>query len=355
MSLLDRYIAKHVLGGLLVVLLVIVGLDMVFSLLEELGDLRGDYTFLAALQYIGLTIPSRLYEYVPLSSLIGCLIGLGLLASSSELTVMRAAGISTLQIILSVMKPVVVVILITLSIGEFVVPVSEPYAQSQRQIKLTQGGVVNSANHLWHRDDMTFIHIDAVDTDGSIHGVTRYEFNQDLTLARTSTAELGHYQGDQWLLENVEETRFDHQAKVTQVTAQASEHWRSGLTPELLRTIMVEPDNLSIKGLISYSAYLAEQGLNASSYRVTLWNKLLMPLAIFSLVLVAVSFIFGPLRSVTVGQRLITGVVIGVVFKISQEILGPTSTVFGFSPLIAVLLPIMICLIAGLWLLQRAK
>ena len=355
MSLLDRYIAKHVLGGLLVVLLVIVGLDMVFSLLEELGDLRGDYTFLAALQYIGLTIPSRLYEYIPLSSLIGCLIGLGLLASSSELTVMRAAGISTLQIILSVMKPVVVVILITLSIGEFVVPVSEPYAQSQRQIKLTQGGTVNSANHLWHRDDMTFIHIDAVDTDGSIRGVTRYELNPDLTLARSSVSELGRYEAGQWRLQNVQETRFDHEAKVTQVATREEESWQSGLTPELLRTVMVEPDNLSITGLLNYSRYLAGQGLNAASYRVAFWNKLLLPLAIFSLVLVAVSFIFGPLRSVTIGQRLITGVVIGVVFKISQEILGPTSTVFGFSPLIAVLLPIIVCLGAGLWLLQRAK
>lgn len=361
MRLLDFYIARHVIGSFLVVLLVIVGLDMIFALIEEMKDIRNDYDFAAAVEFIMMTGPRRLYDYTPLSSLIGCLIGLGLLASSSELTVMRAAGISTMQIITSVMKPVAAIIIATMLIGEYVVPVSEPKAQSDRQVKITGGGRLNDASRVWHRDEMTFIHINAVSSDGSIRGVTRYEFNDDLTLARSSFARSGHYESGLWELRSIEETRFPEsglkgiEEQTLQIGTVKKERWQSGLTPELLKVVMVKPDHLSISGLFDYSNYLDDQGLASAQYRVALWKKILLPFAILGLVLIAVSFIFGPLRSVTVGQRLVTGVVIGLAFKLTQDVLGPTSSVFGFAPLLAVCFPILICFGFGFWLLRKAR
>lgn len=361
MKLLDLYVAKHVLGGFFVVLLVIVGLDMIFALIEELKDIRNDYDFAAAVEFVMMTGPRRLYEFIPLSSLIGCLIGLGLLASSSELTVMRAAGISTMQITLSVMKPVFAIILLALMVGEFVVPVSESVAQSDRQVKITGGGKIHDASQVWHRDEMTFIHINAVSSDGSIRGLTRYEFNDDLTLARSSFAKKGTYDGREWQLSQIRETRFPEvqegspEEQQLNVQKLKSENWQSGLTPELLKVVMVKPSHLSMSGLVEYSNYLKEQGLAAAQYRVAFWQKLMMPFAVFALVLIAVSFIFGPLRSVTVGQRLITGIIFGLAFKLSQDMLGTTSTVFGFSPFLSVLLPILICFAVGYWLMKKAR
>ena len=357
MRLLDYYIARHVFGGFLVVLLVIVGLDMIFALIEEMKDIRNDYDFAAAVEFIMMTGPRRLYDYTPLSSLIGCLIGLGLLASSSELTVMRAAGVSTLQIIIAVMKPVLAIIIATMLMGEYVVPVTEPKAQSDRQVNITGGGQLDDASRVWHRDDMVFIHINAVSSDGAIRGVTRYEFNDDLTLARTSFAKSGHYVSGLWELKNIRETRFPEAGDEQKLTTKLikKERWKSGLTPGLLKVVMVKPDHLSISGLADYSSYLAEQGLASEQYRVALWKKTLMPFSILGLVLIAVSFIFGPLRSVTVGQRLVTGVVIGLAFKLTQDVLGPTSSVFGFAPLLAVCFPILICFGFGFWLLQKAR
>ncbi|WP_067865873.1 LPS export ABC transporter permease LptG [Neptuniibacter marinus] len=362
MKILDLYVARHVLGGFLIVLLVVAGLDMLFALVEEVKDVGGDYTFAAAVEYVMLTAPRRFYEFIPLSSLIGCLLGLGILASSSELTVMRAAGISTFGIILSVMKPVLLIIVLALSLGELVVPQSEQSAQSHRQVMLTGNSAISDASHVWHRDEMTFLHINAVIPDGSVRGLTRYEFNEDLSLARASFAKEARYDGKDWLLSNIKETRFpDNVDGSDPATAQLEtsilkeEVWPSGLTPELLKVVMIEPSNLSMAGLLSYGDYLDEQGLASSQYRVAFWSKLLLPVAIFALVIVAVSFIFGPLRSVTLGQRLITGIIVGLTFKLSQDVLGPTSAVFGFSPLVAVLLPILICIGLGFWLLNRAK
>lgn len=362
MKILDLYVARHVLGGFFIVLLVVAGLDMLFALVEEMKDIEGAYTFSEALKYVALTGPRRLYEFIPLSSLIGCLLGLGILASSSELTVMRAAGISTFGIIVAVMKPVLVIIVLALSLGEFVVPHSEQSAQSHRQVMQTGNSIISDASRVWHRDEMTFLQINAVIPDGTVRGVTRYEFNDDMTLARASYAKTGHYDGQTWQLKNIRETRFPKSSDVSSpelaglsTDVLKKENWSSGLTPELLKVVMVKPANLSMSGLASYSSYLEEQGLASSQYRVAFWTKLLLPAAVFALVLVAVSFIFGPLRSVTLGQRLITGIIVGLTFKLTQDILGPTSAVFGFSPFIAVMTPIVICIALGFWLLNRAK
>ena len=132
------------------------------------------------------------------------------------------------------------------------------------------------------------------------------------------------------------------------------ERWDIELTPELLGTVVLAPDALSISGLWRYSHYLAEQGLNNGTYWLAFWSKVLQPLVTAALVLMAISFIFGPLRSVTLGQRMFTGVLVGFIFRIAQDLLGPSSLVFGFSPLLAVLVPAGICALAGVWLLRRA-
>jgi lipopolysaccharide export system permease protein len=126
------------------------------------------------------------------------------------------------------------------------------------------------------------------------------------------------------------------------------------LTPQLLGTVVLEPEALSVTGLWRYIHYLADQGLANGKYWLAFWTKVLQPVVTAALVLMAISFIFGPLRSVTLGQRVFTGVLVGFVFRIAQDLLGPSSLVFGFPPLLAVLIPSLICGIAGFWMLRRA-
>jgi len=107
-------------------------------------------------------------------------------------------------------------------------------------------------------------------------------------------------------------------------------------------------------GLYGYAHYLADQGLANGRYWLAFYTKILQPLVTVALVLMASSFIFGPLHSVTLGQRVFTGVLVYFTFRLAQDLLGPSSLIFGFSPLFAVLVPSAICALAGLWLLRRA-
>jgi len=349
---LDQYIGVQVFLAILSVLGIIVGLALLFAFIDELGDVEGSYGLGDVLQYVLLTSPRRLYEMLPMAALIGCLIGLGTLASSSELTIMRAAGVSLGRIVLAVMKPMLVLLVAGILIGEYVAPWSEDLAQARRSLAQGAGEAQSSKRGLWHRQENEFVHVNAVQPGGVLVGVTRYRFDEERRLLSSSFARRASYQGDYWQLQNISTTHFrgDH----TEVLRAAEERWDVQLTPQLLGTVVMEPESLSITGLWRYIHYLGEQGLNNGRYWLAFWNKVLQPAVTVALVLLAISFIFGPLRSVTLGQRIFTGVVVGFVFRIIQDLLGPASQVFGFSPLLAVVLPAAVCALIGVWLLRRA-
>ena len=349
---LDRYIGTSVFFAILAVLGIIVGLALLFAYIDELGDISATYGLLDAGVWVLLTIPRRIYEMLPMAALIGCLIGLGNLASSSELTIMRAAGVSIRRIVWAVMKPMLVIMLAGVLIGEYLAPWSENLAQANRAMAQGGGEAQSSKRGLWHRQGDEFIHINAVQPNGVLLGVTRYQFDAQRNLLSASFARRALFQSDHWQLEDVVTTQLQEQS--TAVVNSPSQRWDVQLNPQLLGTVVLEPEALSVTGLWRYIHYLADQGLANGRYWLAFWTKILQPLVTAALVLMAISFIFGPLRSVTLGQRVFTGVLVGFVFKIGQDLLGPSSLVFGFPPLLAVLIPAAICALAGLMLLRRA-
>ncbi|MDM8347477.1 LPS export ABC transporter permease LptG [Pseudomonas sp. sp1636] len=349
---LDRYIGTQVFFAILTVLGVIVGLALLFAFIDEMGDVEGGYGLQEAAWYVFLTLPRRVYEMLPMAALIGCLIGLGSLASNSELTVMRAAGVSIGRIVWAVMKPMLVLMLVGILIGEYLAPWSENRAQADRAMAQGGGEAQSSRRGLWHRQGEEFVHINAVQPNGVLFGVTRYRFDEQRHMLSSSFARRAQFQGDHWQLENVATTHFRERS--TEVVNAPNERWDVELNPQLLGTVVLEPEALSVTGLWRYIHYLAEQGLNNGQYWLAFWSKVLQPVVTAALVLMAISFIFGPLRSVTLGQRVFTGVVVGFVFRIAQDLLGPSSLVFGFSPLFAVLIPAAVCALAGVGLLRRA-
>ncbi|KQQ50695.1 LPS export ABC transporter permease LptG [Pseudomonas sp. Leaf127] len=352
MGMLDRYIGKSVFVAILAVLGIILGLASLFALIDEMGDISDSYTLMDAGAFVLLTAPRRVYEMLPMAALIGCLIGLGSLASSSELTIMRAAGVSIGRIVWAVMKPMLVLMLVGVLVGEYVAPAAENKGQADRS--LAQGtGESQSAKHgLWHRQGDEFIHINSVQPNGLMYGVTRYRFDEQRHMLTSSFARQANYQQDYWELSDITTTHFRNGQ--TDIVKTPTERWDVSLSPQLLSTVIMPPESLSITGLWSYAHYLGDQGLNNGRYWLAFWTKVLQPLVTVALVLMAISFIFGPLRSVTLGQRVFTGVLVGFIFRIAQDLLGPSSLVFGFSPLFAVLVPAGICAVAGVLLLRRA-
>lgn len=378
MRKINRYIANAVTGAVSIVLLVIMALLLIAAFVDEIGGVRGNYTMFEMIIYVMLTMPRRLYEIIPFACLIGCLIGLGILANSSELVIMRAAGVSVKRITWMVMKPLFWFILIGVLLGEFVTPYTDQVAESRRAIALQKISDEARRGSMWNREGNEFMHFNAVLPNGVLYGVTRYKFDDERNLTETSFSQQAIYQGGYWQEEKIVVTHFeqpvegnlpgdgaesnivpplltDERAIGTRNEKITTRRWDTPLSPGLLNIVVADPQALSLRSLIYYIEYLKEQNLVSSDYGLAFWQKLLQPLATLSLVIIAISFIFGPLREVTMGQRIFTGVVFGVVFRLTQDLLGPSSVVFGFPPIIAVLLPIIICLLLGIYLLNRTR
>ena len=351
MRKLNRYIGRTVAAAVFMVLLVIVGIDLLSALIDELKEIRGGYDFVGVLKYVGLIAPDAIYKYLPFAALVGCLAGLGSLASSSELVVMRAAGVSTYRLVMAVVKPTLFITLMGLLVAEYVAPAAMQIAESQRAIALQKSESSHSRHGMWHREGNDFMHFNAVQPNGVLYGVSIYRFDDDRNLLQSTYANRANYSDGRWSLEDVRQVQFADD-KATSSSASQKE-WDSGLSPELLNILVLDPDDLSISGLWRYASYLKQQGLNAGDYELAFWNKILQPLTIMGMVFVAISFIFGPLRDVTMGYRIFVGVMVGIIFRTLQDILGPSSLVYGFDPIYASVGPIAICFVAGLLLMLR--
>jgi lipopolysaccharide export system permease protein len=301
--------------------------------------------------YVLLCVPGRLFVYLPFASLIGCLAGLGILANSSELTVMRAAGVSTGRLLWFSLRPALLLIVIGLAMEQWIVPPTKQFAESYRSLALHDEGAGISKYGLWHREGSQFMHFNAVEPNGVLYGVAIYEFSENSTLLRAAYAQRAIFNNNSWLLEDLRETRFlgDRNEQVFL----PSSVWKTELTPALLNVLILDPVDLAMTDLWRYANYLVSQELSAQEYFLAFWSKLLQPLAVLSLVLLAGGTIFGPLREATMGFRVTVGVVIGIAFRTFQDMLGPASLVFGFSPLFAAALPIAVCLCFAVFLLLR--
>jgi len=350
---LDRYIVSTVSGAMIVVLLVVVSLDLVFLFIAQMNNLKLDYQMTQALMFTITKIPERVYEYLPLSAFVGCLVGLGSLASSSELVVIRAAGVSTGRIVWSVMKPAVVFVIIGTLLGEYVIPSTDDLAYSRKAVEQGAESTLAIKTGVWYREGNTFMHFNVVQAHGVLNGVSLFRFGKQHWLVSARFAQRAIYQRGEWLLENIRETTLSPERAT--VHYYSSQVWDTGLKPDILKTLAADPMDLSISELYAYSKYLDEQGLNATSYLMAFWKKILRPLTTVVMVLLAISFIFGPLRSVTMGFRVFSGIIVGLVFTFAQDLLGPSSLVFGFNPILATLLPLLFFFILGLVLLRRAS
>jgi lipopolysaccharide export system permease protein len=350
---LSLYIGRTILVAIFLVLAIIVGLDAITAFIDEADDISETYTIAEVGIYILLTLPGRCYEFIPFAALIGCLIGLGQLASSSELVVMRSAGVSTARLVWLVMRPALLVAVTGFLVGEYVAPTTEQFAESRRAIAQSQREGFVGRHGLWNREGNSFLHFNAVEPGGIAHGVTLLQFDDKQKMMSALQATRATHHEDYWTMERVVKTDFT--SWETKRSEFESLRWETRVSPELLTMVMVAPEYLPVADLYRYSNYLYQQGLDSDDYQLALWRKILQPVAIAGLVLVAISFIFGPLRDGTMGFRIFAGVIVGIVFRTSQDLLGPASLVFGFSPLYAAAIPILLCLLAGGLMLRKTR
>ena len=354
MRILDRYIGRWVLGGTLLALVVLLALFTVFALIDQLGDVgKGRFGLANMVEYLALTTPRRTYELIPVAALLGTLLGLGVLASHSELTVIRAAGVSAWRIGAATLKAVALPVIAGFLIGDFVVPAADDLAETRRSIALTSQIALKTRTGFWARDGRRFINIREVLPDRDLADVYVYAFDEKRQLRTAMRAGRARSAASGWILEDVSETVIS--ADRVESRSSASVPWEAPLPADLVDLAVIRPDRASSADLLRYARFLRGNGQDPALYELALWSRLTMPLTALAMALLAVPFVFGPLRSVGMGQRVLAGSLVGVSFHIVSQATAQVGLVYGLPPALGATVPTLAVAGLAVWLLRRAS
>ncbi|GGB05475.1 LPS export ABC transporter permease LptG [Agarivorans gilvus] len=350
--ILDWYVGRTIIMSSMLVLVTLQSLSMIVKFVEQLGSVgQGDYQIADALWYVLLSVPRELEMFFPMAALLGSLIGLGSLASTSELVVMQSSGLSRFNIAVAVLKTAVPMMLAMMLLGEYVAPQSDLAAKQLRSSKMSGGAMVAVQRGVWAKDGESFVNIGEVQESQTLFNITIYRFNVLGELYQQIEGVKANYQQDHWLIETGRVLEFsDKQVKETSIRDYP---WVSTLTPDKLGVVTVKPHDLSISGMFSYISYLQQNNQDPSRYQLALARKLMMPILTGIMMLLALSFVFGPLRSSSMGAKIMMGVVAGFSYYILDQVLGSMSLVYGVPPYLSAAIPSILVLGIAFYLINR--
>lgn len=353
LSRVDRYLGRSVLRSTLLVLAILLALLAFVGLIDEFGDYgKGRFGLGALIGYVLLSMPRRIYEILPMVVLIGTTMGMSSLSLRSELTAMRAAGVSIARIVAAAMKTGLVFVIVGVAVGELAVPWSDTAAKRLRSEAL-EIALHGEASGLWLRDASSFVNVGEVLPDLSLSKLNIYRFDAHGRLLGQTFADRAHFAGTEWRLERVVRSTIRDSGVDTDRISE--DRWRSVVTPEVVRLFAVHPMSLSVVQLSAYIDHLHRNHQDTRRYELALWHKLLLPLATAVMILLAVPAVFTQSRGGGMGQRLFLGVVLGLTFGVLNRGFGYAVTLYGFPPLAAAAVPTLMFLGLALYLLRRAS
>ena len=351
-AILSQYLMRTILASTAMVLVVLLALAGLFEFIAELDDTQAAYQTPQVILYSALRLPNLAFEMLPVAALIGSLLGLGALAGHSEIIVMRSAGLSVFRLSGMVAVSGFVMLVITGLIGEFIGPPLDLYARDMRLEARYQKGEARLGNETWVKDGPVYLHLERVNSEFEFGSIYLFRFNEDNKLAAIAKAEnSGIDADDNWILENLRETKFRQDGVQVVESSVAVESFE--VNSELLGSSLSKPLSLSARGLIVYIDYLKRNSLDASRYESELWYRASRTLTVLIMPILALSFVFGSLRTGGAGGRLMLGVVIGLAYYLGSETLANSGQVFNLNPVFINWLPTLaLALITGVALLR---
>ncbi|MDD3674348.1 LPS export ABC transporter permease LptG [Thauera propionica] len=355
MGILFRYLAREIYAASTLVLVAFLGLFAFFDFIAELEDVgKSGYQLLDAAVYVALTLPGRMYELFPIAVLIGTLYALATLARHSEITVMRASGMSNVMLMRTLGMIGSVLVVLTFLIGEYVAPPAESAAQ-QWKLTATQSTVSQQLRSgLWVKDGALVINVRTMLPDRTMRNARVYEFDADYALLSISEAKRGvHDGGNHWRLMDVSRTRF--LGERTEVEQLHEISWRSELSAEVLSVLMVGPEHMPLAKLWTYIQHLRDNQQSADRFEIALWKKLIYPFAVLVMMALALPFGFIHDRMGGASARIFLGVMLGVGFHLLNGLFSNLGMINAWPPILAALTPSLIFLAAAAGMLHYVE
>lgn len=354
MKIKDRYIAKTILSYTLVVMIVWLGIYSFFNFLSELNSVGNEnYTILSAFQFIILQMPEVAYGQASALILLGCILGMGHLATTGQLLILRVSGVSVFRIIWLTIKNAMLFLFILILIGEIFAPTLTQYAENERMHALGQTSFSGSQDGFWIRDGENFINVEN-NVDGSIFdGITVFEVDKENKIRRIIRSDNGVFDGKTLNLNETDIFSVTSNNVYENISLKERNSYNKNVAfdQDLIASLEKEPKDLSTYTIIKQIQFLTENKLRASVFEVELYNRMVKPLTLIAMILISMLFIFGSTRDITLGRKIFVGVSIGLSFELISRLGGAFSLSFEISPFLSSFVPSLLAVVIAIFIL----
>lgn len=344
MSTLFRYLAREILFATALLLAALLALFALIDFIQELGHVgKGSYRLSSVITYVLLSLPSHVPVIVPIAALLGTLLAVARLSLNSELTVMRASGLSLGKIAGFAVMVGLLLSAVTFAFSEYIGPLANDEA---KRLKLSATSTLVAKKFrsgFWVKDDRSFVNIQNVTPETELQQMRIYEFDRAYRLTSISVAKAALYEGNNhWALSEVERTTFENDRVKTERQPKAV--WNSAMTPELLAALRVTPEQLSLLNLTAYIDYLRDNKQDSMRYELAFWAKVFQPFTVIVMMLLAIPFALNSHRAGGVGAKLLVGIMIGLVFYFLSQLSSHLAVLNSWPSLVSTAAPILLFL-----------
>jgi lipopolysaccharide export system permease protein len=371
----ERYLAKQIYVAFGFILFALVALFLFFDILSELGSVQGGYTLPLALLHVLLKAPSRISEIIPIAALIGSIYVFAMLASQSEFTILRIAGLDVKRGLIALTKISLPLVVLTLIMSEWAGPYTENKSEQIRMRALGATYTSQFKTGVWVKDRLRdedgsgpvrpgvrYVNIGKVDKDNEIHNIRMYEFNDNYHLLSIRSSPSGYFdESGVWVLNEVTETRFKETKQTDPLnpvfSAQTFTHpvltLESEVTPQILSVLLISPEKMSIVSLGRFITHLQENKQDAHRHAIAFWKKVVYPFTIFVMLALALPFAYLKVRAGSVGIKVFGGIMLGMSFQLFNSLFSNVGLLSAWPSFLTALIPplfyFLLALIALRW------
>lgn len=370
MKIIRHLIYREILAAVGFVTLGFLALFFFFDLVEELRWVgqtpTGGYQLPQALLFVALTIPSHLYELLPITVLIGTIFVMARMAQSSEFTILRTSGLGPWRALHTLLALGAAFVVLTFAMGDYVAPASDRAAQFVKA--RYQGRLTTGATGAWlkeRQNERSFsVNVRAIGHEGGMMDVRIFEFDsQGQWVSRTQapTAQFGP--DNAWILHQAQRSTFH--AKDTQGSRPARVdrlqlpelRWPTHISADMVAAAVLKPDRMATLDLFQYIRHLDANQQSAQRYEIEFWRKVFYPLSCLVMVVLALPFAYLHFRSGSITGYVFGGVMAGISFFLLNNVFGFVGTLQNWSPWMAAAVPGVIYSLLSLaafgWLVLR--
>ena len=363
----ERYFAKQIYVSFGFILFALVALFLFFDVLSELGSVNAKYTLPLALLHVLLKAPSRMVEIIPIAGLIGSIYVFAMMASQSEFTIFRVAGLDIKRSLLTLGKVSLPIVMFTLLISEVMGPYAESLSERIRMQALGSTFSSQFRSGVWVKDQLRdsdgsgsirsgvrYVNVGTIDQNDQIRQIRMYEFDPNYRLLSIRSAASGRFDNRGiWELNDVSETRFTEKRSNDPLDAVYSAQTKvipklsleSQVTPQILNVLLISPEKMSIVSLGRFILHLQDNKQDMQRHAIAFWKKVIYPFIIFVMLALALPFAFMKIRSGSVGIKVFGGIMLGMSFQLFNTLFSSIGLLGALPAFFTAIFPPLVYLV----------